>query len=715
MEVTNIRPNYRDRVIRILDLLSFAPEGKVLRSYIVKKLNIPRSSTTDVLKIMENMGMVRVCVIKRKYVKFGAEKYVCIPNKVKQTVELTPEGKEIHENLQKIEPVFKLPYIVEKYLKIKKIEELNELQKRFVNRHLLFSPCNVTIFAYPGTGKTLISEMAMLCEKINNKGRALYVTPYKALDFQKYSEFMNSFGQMGFSVEITDGDNYISHERLRKADIIIATYERVLGAMRSNFSWLRDISLVCFDEITLLADEERGGALDLVITGFKNRSPQPRIITMSSLVGNTKNIEGWLSSQSVIENSPVMEIDECLVFKKGDDIVFWHKDGNIEKKVSKLTDVEYLVRENIKRNERTLVFVGTREGAEIHAKLFKKYHHQSKRLSKEVDEFLKNDVKEMTTLIKDLCELLKYGVAFHHAGLQRKARRFVNRLLEEGKLKTVVATTTLAHGVNYSIDNVIINLQSFMPIQELKGYEYLNIKGRTGRKLSKVANVYIVTKPDDANVLFDFYFFGTPEPITPSNTFREDMIATQILIETEKGKMKRKDLMEKISKTLQAKSMRLDSAVVSRAIRNLVRFGLIRQTNSEFEITELGKKVNKVNLPTYDAIKLLHFRIPDDVSDQELLYIASDIDIAKNIMGKGKISKVLPIKTKIVEGWLTSKSIDEIRKSTAKTFDDEDIIKLMEYTILSLNKISEFLNSKKIKRRARRLAKMLSEKLEKYK
>ncbi len=51
---------------------------------------------------------------------------------------------------------------------------------------------------------------------------------------------------------------------------------------------------------------------------------------------------------------------------------------------------------------------------------------------------------------------MPFGLAFHHAGMLRSDRNIVERLFLSGEIKVLVATATLAWGVNLPAYAVII-------------------------------------------------------------------------------------------------------------------------------------------------------------------------------------------------------------------------------------------------------------------
>lgn len=55
-----------------------------------------------------------------------------------------------------------------------------------------------------------------------------------------------------------------------------------------------------------------------------------------------------------------------------------------------------------------------------------------------------------------LCETVKHGVGFHHAGLSLKDRDGIEQLYRAGIIRVLVSTSTLAFGINLPSHTVII-------------------------------------------------------------------------------------------------------------------------------------------------------------------------------------------------------------------------------------------------------------------
>ena len=100
---------------------------------------------------------------------------------------------------------------------------------------------------------------------------------------------------------------------------------------------------------------------------------------------------------------------------------------------------------------------------------------------------------------------LGFGIGLHHAGLLEKDRQLVEELFVNGKIQILVATSTLAWGVNYPAHLVIIKGTEYFDAKK-KGYvdypitDVLQMMGRAGRiqfSDSGVAQIFVQdTKKD---------------------------------------------------------------------------------------------------------------------------------------------------------------------------------------------------------------------------
>jgi helicase len=132
-----------------------------------------------------------------------------------------------------------------------------------------------------------------------------------------------------------------------------------------------------------------------------------------------------------------------------------------------------------------------------------------------------------------LAEMVKQGISFHHSGLLPNQRKLIEKYFREGIIKIIVATPTLAAGVDLPAFRVII--------RDLKRYglwgldfipvlEYEQQAGRAGRPSYDTFGeaICVVSNAGDKNDIVEKYIRGEPEEIV-SKLAVEPIMRTYIL------------------------------------------------------------------------------------------------------------------------------------------------------------------------------------------
>ncbi len=99
-----------------------------------------------------------------------------------------------------------------------------------------------------------------------------------------------------------------------------------------------------------------------------------------------------------------------------------------------------------------------------------------------VQNFLKTEVSPNFELI----EMLSKGIGVHHAGLSDEIRALIEWLAEEGELKVLCATTTIAQGINFPVSSVFLSSRCVYndannKSEEMPPRDFWNLAGRAGR------------------------------------------------------------------------------------------------------------------------------------------------------------------------------------------------------------------------------------------
>ena len=143
------------------------------------------------------------------------------------------------------------------------------------------------------------------------------------------------------------------------------------------------------------------------------------------------------------------------------------------------------------------------ENAQMCAKADLLTDEESKKIEEAIDEYLKEN---LYLYDNPILELIKKGVAPHHAGLLPGVKNLVERLFQKGLIKVVFATETLAAGINMPARTTIISSISKRTDDGhrlLSANEFLQMSGRAGRRgMDKIGYVVIIGTP-----------FQTPEEV----------------------------------------------------------------------------------------------------------------------------------------------------------------------------------------------------------
>ena len=384
---------------------------------------------------------------------------------------------------------------------------------------------NIVLASPTASGKTLVAEMVVLKSIVEKGGKALYLTPLRALasekyeDFQKYTSVEKAPGRK-VRVAVTSGDYDSSDVYLANYDVIISTNEKADSLLRHRSPWIADVSVVVADEIHLITEADRGPTLEVVLTRLLKLNPQIQIIALSATIKNATEIGEWLKGIPITTEwrpVPLREGVYCngqIQFKDGSSRFIPHTDMN---------PIFDTALEVVRDGGQVLIFAETRRTAvEMGKKAAALLRRHMPKPDRRALENLAQRILatgERTRLGDVLAEQALNGVAFHHAGLPGPHRKIIEDAFKAGRLKILSATPTLAAGVNLPARTVIISSYERYeagygryPISVL---EYKQFCGRAGRpKYDKYGEAILIAKTEDEqDYLLKNYALAEPERI----------------------------------------------------------------------------------------------------------------------------------------------------------------------------------------------------------
>jgi helicase len=194
------------------------------------------------------------------------------------------------------------------------IDELRPAQEKAVNAGLLERK-NLLVCTPTASGKTLIAELAMIKTIMENKGRAVYIVPLKALANEKFKDFKKRYGKyLRIALSMGDLDSVDSY--LEGYDLIICTAEKLDSLIRHYAPWLIKVATIVVDEVHLMNDQGRGPVLEILITLMRKLLKNVQIIALSATIGNPEELAEWLNANLVIDSWRPVELKKGIYFQE---------------------------------------------------------------------------------------------------------------------------------------------------------------------------------------------------------------------------------------------------------------------------------------------------------------------------------------------------------------------------------------------------------------
>ncbi len=497
--------------------------------------------------------------------------------------------------------VIGLPEEVVKLLKLKGISKLtppqiDALRKGFLRGNSLL------VVAPTASGKTLIGELALINAWLNG-GKGVYVTPLKALAEEKYWEF-KYWEKLGLRVGITTGDYDEPGEHLRNYDLIVATYERMDSIFRLKPSWLKDVKTLVIDEFHMINDEDRGPIVEFL--SIRSLLNNIQLIGLSATIGNPDELSSWLNAEVVVSNWRPVKLVEGFYSPKRNAILF--EDGREEVVNKKMTLPHHCYKKAYEDNYQLLIFVQSRPKAEELARKLSALSEDNLSEAKElIHELSNSEVPKIE--VESLSKLLIKGVAYHHAGLSYVARQLIERAFRERLLRVVVATPTLAAGINVPARRVLIYTRRFEEgyMKPISISEYKQMAGRAGRpqydQIGEAVLADVRSEEEGWN-----YIKSMPEDVKSQlTTEKATRIHTLALIASNEARNV-KELMEIYSRSLASRKLGIQTTnyMVKHSIKTLERYGMIEKVGEALKATELGTTVSKLYIDPLTAVIILN-------------------------------------------------------------------------------------------------------------
>ncbi|MEM3830071.1 MAG: DEAD/DEAH box helicase, partial [Conexivisphaerales archaeon] len=308
-------------------------------------------------------------------------------------------------------------------------------------------------------GKTLAAFIPCIQRIDPDKGlQMLYITPLRSLNRQIFDKIVSIANKLEITVDIRHGDTS-SYERQQQnenpGNIMIITPETLqsLFLNKKLIQHLGEIKFVVVDEVQSFLESKRGEQLNLGLERLR-RFSNFQIIGISATLPNIEEGKMLIGADKFYTIDNLKNYNIEVIYPKisvqGENIA---KENKLLEVIGESINI---IADLISKSKSCIVFTNTREAAEM----------------------LGNRLKK----------ILKEKIEVHHSSISKEERNRIEREFREGKIKALVATSSMELGID--VGNIDLVIQYMSPRQVIKLMQRV---GRSNHNFSGIAKGVIVT------------------------------------------------------------------------------------------------------------------------------------------------------------------------------------------------------------------------------
>ncbi len=412
------------------------------------------------------------------------------------------------------------------YSIIKKQTFIRELwpAQHLLGEHGIFRGASAVIQMPTSAGKTKATELIIRSAFLAERTRlAVIVAPYRALCHEISDHLKFAFS--GESVGIDEFTDVIQADFELKVNseqkqVFVVTPEKLSYVLRHEPTMANKVGIVIYDEGHHFDNGARGVTYELLVSSLKKLVPKVcQVILISAVIRNAEAIGVWLNGEhnKVVSGQNLVPTDRTVAFVSWQDYLGRlqfvnpldpteeqyfvprilesqslmckprEKTGYVFPNKENGRDIALNLGLKLCKNGCVAVFCGTKRTASWFCEKVTDVYSRQLTIPSPATYSDPSEIEKLFVLHKQnlgddaSCTLsVKHGVFAHHGNIPRGLRLAVEYALQQGLIRFVACTSTLAQGVNLPIKYLIVS-GAYQGHERIKVRDFHNLIGRAGR------------------------------------------------------------------------------------------------------------------------------------------------------------------------------------------------------------------------------------------
>lgn len=432
------------------------------------------------------------------------------------------------------------------------IVDLWPSQRVAISKGLIDGISSVVIRMPTSSGKTRMTELAFVNDlSTDPQKRCLYLAPFRALVSEVENSIGHTLSQLGFPVASLYGGSEANEVELQLSNIarvIIATPEKIAAVLRLGGGSLKDFGTIILDEGHLIDSLQRGATYEMQLATLRPQLAQHnRAIFLSAVLPNSSELAEWLkgsidfladeewqpttmqiavlswpargqakleykipteTEQHLTDNFCVPRLLEADNWSEINPNTGRPNKHSFPNKDDKGSIAAALAFQAIKFGNVIIYSMRPKWANAIAQKILERISLSRPLETNLIDEKNEEKLRSLSSYLRSvlgddslLPQSVEKGFALHHRGIPQSIRLILEDEFRNQTLRLLIATNTIAQGVNFPVRTVIAHSIPNNRIFDAPVRDFWNLAGRAGRALRETEGEVILLDEDSVDFI----------------------------------------------------------------------------------------------------------------------------------------------------------------------------------------------------------------------